>query len=967
MSDELKARFPDLQPERRPGSLSNVNGFGTTFLGRRDFDAETGTYVTTHVFRALFVPLWALGAYRVADAPGGGWYCLGRVPLSTTARAGNVALILVILGAVGGVWWNSHVKSPEYVAGRKLKRADEAAAAGKGGEAARLCREVMDSKTTKTEDARTKLAGFIENPPGAPSESAAVYQVAVDLHRENRCPVPDLFDKGKALAVRHSADDPAAALALLEVIAAFAPDPGAELALRRDLLEKLLARSPDDPAVASKLAAVYEEKGESERCEKLLTPFENRLGTLDGAAILGRIHSAAGRYDKAHALLAPFVAARLPALREAEQTFRTAHAAAEERVVEQLKGGKAPGFDYAKYDKAPKAQQQTMISAYIEDHLKDDATLRAGRQRLMAERGVVGTVLDLGLVQLQRAQGMTDPAARKAELLAAETTFLSVRGFVGENVEYRLSLGQVYFWLGRPAEGKKLFDEIIASGQTTRNRLMVSRALREVGDTTGARRLAEEAYNQEPDAALKHVAAGSRSVLFTDLDDQILWLGRCDPTAREVRASLAQTRGHKAERDGKDAEAADHYREAIKTYAEMPENAATLNNAALAHFALFQVTLDREDFTRGADKLDRAVALEPTNAILLLNASGTVSEGAARDTVAKEVDFRALKSPPAWEVVPHLYRTPAERAAVGRRLAEHPGLVRGRTYAEKLLVLSPRRDDSYRLLSGLYEHVNDLDALKALTACASKADLDLGDDLRNYQDYLAGKDEAKKVEEVRTHVTRTTEALAAARALDRRTFAVAVGRYVRAKSGAWGVGLPADADELVKLADEAHAAAPSAGTESALHTALTFRAHLTLTRDDADYAAMAKRTHRSFSTGLLGYALTVDGPHRARALANADVKRLAALAEESYRREPDRATASEWALLRSVGSGLAKEVGEKVQANERGRARRELTRALSPFSAATALDEYWNLLLAGKDAEAKKVITDLGTKGVPIP
>ena len=967
MSDDpLKDRFPDLQPGKRPGSLSTVNGFGMGLVGRRDDDPETGTYVVTHVFRALFIPILAVGAYRVANAPGGGWYCLGKVPLSAFARAWNAVLVLAVIGAVGGIWWNAHTNSPEYAAGQKLKRADAAAAAGQGGEAARLCREVMDSKTSKVDEGRTKLAGFIENPPGAPTEAAPVYQVAADLQRENRCPVPDLFDKGTALAVRHAADDPAAALALLEVIAAFAPDPAAELALRRDLLEKLFARHPDDPEIASRLAGAYEEKGEREKCEKLLTPFENRLGTLDGAALLGRIHSAAGRFDKAHALLAPYVAARLPALRTAEQAFKSAYSAAEDRVVGVLKGGKAPGFDYARYDKAQKAEQQTMISAYIDDQLKDDAGLRGARQKLMAERGVVGAVIDLGLVQLQRAQGMVDPA-RKAELEAAEKTFLSVRGFAGENNEYRLSLGQVYYWLGRPDEGKKLFDAVLQGGKTTLNLLMVARVLREVGDDTEARRRAEEAFNQEADGALKHAAAHSRAVMSTEIDDEIVWLSRCDPTAREIQASLAQARGHRAERDGNDTAAADHYRQAVQIYSELPDNSATLNNSALAHFALFRATLDRAEFTRGADKLDRSIALNPTSVVSLLNAANVVSESAARDTVGKEVDFRALKSPPVWEVVAYLYRTPAERAAVAARLAKHPGLVKGRAYAEKLLVLSPKRNDPYQLLSGLFAQTDDLDALKALTARASKVEFDLGDDARRYREYLAGKDEAKKLEEARAHITRTTEALAAARALDKRTFAVAVGRYVRAKNAAWVLGQTVDADELVKLADEAHTAAPSAGTEATLQAALTLRAHLALIRDDAGYAAMAKRTQRSFATSLVAYSLTVDGPHRAKAIQNADVKRLAALGEESFRREPDTAHAGEWALLKMTGSSLANQVGEKAKANERARARSELARATAPYSAGTACDEYWNLLLAGKDADAKKVIAALGAKGVPVP
>ncbi|QJX01042.1 tetratricopeptide repeat protein [Frigoriglobus tundricola] len=970
MADEpvpLTTRFPKLQPGRRPGSVGAPNGFGTKLLGRRDYDEETGTYVLTHFAIALHIPIWALGAYRVVDAEGGGWFCLGREPLTWRARGLNAFLILAILGAVTGVWWSVHTGSPEYAAGQKLKQAERAAAAGNGGESARLCREVMDSKTSKAGEARRHLAGLIEDPPGAPGEAAAVYEVAVELHRDNRCPVTDLFEKGKVLAVQYAASDPTAALNLLEVIAPYAPAAADELAVRIDLLEKLFARSPDDPAVASRLAAAFEDRGDRDRCEKLLTPFECRLGTLDGAAILGRIYAARGMHDRAYVLLAPFVADRLPALRRAEQAYTDRIKSVQDAVVNELKSGKAPGFDYDRAKGLPEAERDALVNAYLSDRLKDDPALREGRRKLVAERGVIAAVLDLGMVQLQRAQTMADPAARRAELSAAEKTFLSVGGFVGKTDEYRLSLGQVYYWLGRQADGKKQFDELLADrANSTEATLLVARTLREVGDNTAARQLAEQAYNREADTAKKHAAARMRSVLYVDTDDEILWLSRSDPNSRDVQASLSTARGQKAEADGKDTEAADHFRQSIATYDKLPEGDAVLNNAALAHFALFRITLEPEEFTRGMDKLDRAIALNPKSSISLLNGASILVEAAARETVGKAIDFRPLKSPSAWEGVAYLYRTPAERSTVTDGFARHPGAVKARAYSEKLLLLAPKRDDGYQLLGALCEQTADLDGLKAVADRAAKADLDHGDAARKYKEYLTGESDGKRVGEARTQVSRTQAAVAAARPIGGPTFAMAVGRYVRAKTVAWALGQPVDADELVTLAEEAHAT-PSAGSESTLTAALGLRAHLALAREDKAYAARAERTKRSFGTSLLYFVLAGDGPTRAAGAKNADVKRLAALAEESFRRDPESAHATEWVVLRAVGSELAKPVGERAKNSERARAHRTLERATTPHAAATALGEYWQLLLDGKDAEAKKLIASLAARGVPVP
>ncbi|HEX4612463.1 MAG TPA: hypothetical protein VH092_29990, partial [Urbifossiella sp.] len=397
------------------------------------------------------------------------------------------------------------------------------------------------------------------------------------------------------------------------------------------------------------------------------------------------------------------------------------------------------------------------------------------------------------------------------------------------------------------------------------------------------------------------------------------------------------------------------------------ENAATFNNAALAHFALFGVTNDRDELTRGTDKLDRAVALSPSNTILLSNGASMVFQAAAGDVAGPAVDFRALKSPPEGDVLAYLYRTPAERAAVSARVAAHPGAVKARAYAEKLVVLAPRRDESYRLPADLAECAGDTAGLRAAADRAEKAGLELADEAREYREYLTGASDAKKGEAVRAGVTRSAAALAPARAAGGRTFAVAVGRYVRVKTAAWAFGEPADPDELVKLADEAHAAVPSAGTQTALESALLLRAHLALAAAAPGYAAAAAKTRRSFGPALVDYVLADDGPHRDRAAANPDVRRLAALALEEFDRDPAGADARDWARVKAAVPDRAATVAEKARANVRHEARARLNRALTPYFVATALESHRDLLLAGKPDEAKQVIAALAAAGTPVP
>src|SRR5262249_32810670 len=126
----IRARFPDMQPMRSMPTLQTVNGCGLGIYGRRDIDAETNTYVKTHGIVLLLVPLFNLGSYRVMDAPGGGWYFLGRERLSSLAKAWNAVAALLLVAGGGGLGWHLYTRTDDYKAGQIIARADKEAADG---------------------------------------------------------------------------------------------------------------------------------------------------------------------------------------------------------------------------------------------------------------------------------------------------------------------------------------------------------------------------------------------------------------------------------------------------------------------------------------------------------------------------------------------------------------------------------------------------------------------------------------------------------------------------------------------------------------------------------------------------------------------------------------------------------------------------------------------------------------------
>ena len=69
--DYLYNKFPRMRPLNGAPSLFTVNGIGVKVYGRRDYDAKTDTFVKTRCLCVFFIPVFALDAFRVADADGG--------------------------------------------------------------------------------------------------------------------------------------------------------------------------------------------------------------------------------------------------------------------------------------------------------------------------------------------------------------------------------------------------------------------------------------------------------------------------------------------------------------------------------------------------------------------------------------------------------------------------------------------------------------------------------------------------------------------------------------------------------------------------------------------------------------------------------------------------------------------------------------------------------------------------------
>src|SRR5262249_6034496 len=231
------------------------------------------------------------------------------------------------------------------------------------------------------------------------------------------------------------------------------------------------------------LAVMYEEQKQLDSSYELLTPYRKQLGATEGARILGQHLLEQGQSEDAYGLLYPYVQARLAKLRAVERSYTNTMATVYRRSLEDLNAGRGDRSFYDAYKTASKAEKEALVDGYIQKRMESDPAFKRAVAELTAANKIIHVTLDLGMVQLNRAQNLSDPGARKAELEAAEKTFLAIRGLAGGTDEYRLFLGQVYYWLGKSKEGGELFAQLLEAHKRAYSVLVqLARVLREVGE-----------------------------------------------------------------------------------------------------------------------------------------------------------------------------------------------------------------------------------------------------------------------------------------------------------------------------------------------------------------------------------------------------------------------------------------------------------------------------------------------------
>lgn len=968
---DLKQKFPNLTPVKSPPALARINGCGVGLYGKRDFDEETQTYVATWCISLLFVPVFCLRAYRVAVASRG-WYFLGREPLSAFAKWWNVSLVTAICVVIVAVKYDAYTSSPAYKAQRQMAKAADAIKQGHLADGARIYQTLALAGQDESINATNAMKDLVANGCAqAPlNEAAGVFAAAAQVARRgDAIPAADVTQAGIKLVVAKGDADPRGGVALLDAIRPLVIDTRAIDARRLALLRKWAAADPGNLDCLTPLASLLEEQNDLAEAKKLLLPVKDRLGDGEGARVLGTILAREQDFDGAYALLWPYVKARLDRLHAAEQNSEDTAQRISKRELDLLNSEQGPSDFYEKYKNASGDGQRTMVHEYLNARIKDDPEFTTAQQALVQEAHVVPVAMDLGIVMLQRAQGQSDPKARKSQLESAEQVFLAIGGVAGESDEYRLSLGEVYYWLGKQSDGHKLFDEYLTSKSRAFPDLVnIAARLRRLGADPESRALAEEAYNKASKSDEQHEAAQFRTLLAKDDDDKIDWLNKCDASDPSIKADLAKAQGDKAIREGRDDEALRQFRVAIDTYAAMPRSAATVNDTALTYYSMFAVDGDRQSLDKCVDYLQQAVDLSPADPILLFNAGMTLLDGSVSDLIANDLDLRVLHESGDASLLGHLYHDQATREALIARVKAHPGITRALSYLEKVMVLSPKSERAPAAVYGVRRFTRDEPALRALEQRIRAADLDTSDQLADLKAFLNGDKDQQNQAALNAAIKRAEGHNAAARAKGGVTAAVAVARQVDQLLGLDANGGTVDPAHVVALAEEARQFSASEATYHTLLSAYLFRANVDLRHADPAFDAFCAKYKRSVGiTNLMAVAASEPSPFQEAVQKNPDVQRAIAMIRQACGAYVEGRSAYEWALLKASDPGEAGRIADVFRSTPRDVVSQSIAVLLSPASAGEALDTYWIMQMLGKPDDGKTAIAKAAGMGVPVP
>jgi tetratricopeptide (TPR) repeat protein len=493
----------------------------------------------------------------------------------------------------------------------------------------------------------------------------------------------------------------------------------------------------------------------------------------------------------------------------------------------------------------------------------------------------------------------------------------------------------------------------------------VANLVRAVGRETEARKLAEEAYEKTNEVAEKHAAASMRAAMLKDNDDHIDWLKRADQDDPETKASLSSALGNKAYAEGEYDEAERLIRSSIDDYDKLPETTASLNNSGLTFLTLYGINGDQKDFDEALRRLEKAIQRQPADSILRFNTAHGVLRAVYNDLVDGKLDMKSNHQTASLETLRYLYNDQAEKSIIAERLRNHSGMKKAVSLLENVILLSPKKTDSYATLQAIHDFTRDIDSLKKLKQRVESAMPEAEVEERNA--FLAGERDEKYGEMFERAIEQAAKNVDSAKE-GTLQHALAVGTWAMYELQSALLGPLDNIDLVVSRCQAAYEAHPCSALRNAVQQSVLQRAHQRLAEANSEYAALATKTRRSLG-GMyaIPIAMSQGGELSQIVSKDPDVQIACAIIRDEAKLFPDTGSAWSWAMLRHSDPAFAEQVAGKLKTDQRSRVSREIDILLDPGSLLDTLGMYWGYTASAEHEKAKAVIQGYRDTGGEIP
>jgi hypothetical protein len=267
----------------------------------------------------------------------------------------------------------------------------------------------------------------------------------------------------------------------------------------------------------------------------------------------------------------------------------------------------------------------------------------------------------------------------------------------------------------------------------------------------------------------------------------------------------------------------------------------------------------------------------------------------------------------------------------------------------------------------IYSFFRDREALQRLARQVAVSKPDVEEINANTLKYYQYRNEDFSKEKMRPRIARAEALATRLSARDKGpAYAAAVDclvelKLVRAEDEEF------DADGIVRLAEDAHRAAPSLATYRPLIRALMYRAGRKLAADYPEYATATRGTGRA-APGDCAVALAMarnDALGRS-ARENKDVQRAIALTAARAEAFPEARSCWDWAVMAAAEPKRADLRAKCLLPDEIQEIARGISQFLTPIDPHEAFKTYWRRQAAG-DSKAREPLDHLVKLGVPLP